>query len=45
MLSELFMFWTMTKSGVAKTEVDNDDFLATAPTQADLDMLTALLKA
>ena len=39
-LAEPSMFWTATKNGVARMEVDNDDFLVTAPTQQDLDMLS-----
>ena len=38
------MFWIQLPSGVARMEVDNDDFLFTAPTQADLDTLARPLK-
>ena len=44
-LAEPSMFWTTTQNGVARMEVDNDDFLVTAPTQADLDILSVPLKA
>lgn len=43
-LAEPSMFWTTTKNGVARMEVDNDDFLVTAPTENDLHQLTAPLK-
>lgn len=38
------MFWTMTKNGVARIEADHDDFLVSAPTLEDLDILSQLLK-
>lgn len=44
-LADSSMFWIMTTNGVARMKVDNDDFLVTAPTQADLDILPAPLKA
>lgn len=44
-LAEPSMFWTTTKNGVARMEVDNNDFLVIAPTQADLDVLSVSLQA
>lgn len=44
-LAEPSMFWIQTANGVARMEVDNDDFLVTAPTKADLDRLAEPLKA
>lgn len=35
-LAELSMFWTQTRNGVARMEVDYDDFLVTAPTEGDI---------
>ena len=39
------MFWIQMPGGVARMEVDNDYFLVTAPTQADLDTLARPLQA
>ena len=44
-LAEPSMFWIQLPSGVARMEVDNDNFLVTAPTQADLDTLARPLQA
>lgn len=45
-LAEPSMFWTRTKNGVARVEVNNVNFLVTAPTQEDLEALSApLIKA
>lgn len=43
-LAEPSMFWTSTKNGVARMEVDNDDFLVTAPTEEDVHRLAQPLK-
>lgn len=34
------MLWPIKANGVARIEVDNDDFLVTAPTLEDLEMLS-----
>lgn len=43
-LAEPSMFWTMTAKGVARMEVDNDDFLDTAPTESILEILASPLQ-
>lgn len=44
-LAEPSMFRKTAKNGVVRMEVDKDELLVTAPTQADLDILPAPLKA
>lgn len=39
------MFWQEMLSGMARMEVNKDDFLVTAPTQADIDTLAEALSA
>lgn len=38
------MFWTMKENGVVRMKVDNKDFLVTAPTIEDLNILSNPLK-